>query len=208
MHGYSVNWGHKIPQITITKKPVIVHNVISSLQSISVKEMSTVNLHDVKWNVTARIKTINSFHSKKINSNRVTSSPMISAPTKLEKGQPQFFTGDEQENDHAKKSLVFGILSLASPAVTFLIMFGIVLSVGGTLAKPATYAAVIFALGCAGGLVFAMIAIINGFIAIHEINAAPDTYVGKGDALLGIIFGALVSIGMAAYLLVRFGLKK
>lgn len=134
--------------------------------------------------------------------------PIVSSPTKVEKSQPQFFTGDEQEDDHARKSLIYGILSLASPAATFLIMFGIVLSVGGTLAKPATYAAAIFVLGCAGGLVFALFAIINGFIAIQEINAAPDTYVGKGDAVLGILLAALVPIGLAAYLVIRFGLKK
>lgn len=87
-------------------------------------------------------------------------------------------------------------------------MIGIVLSIGGTLASAPTYAIVLFALGCAGGIAFAIVALINGFIAIQEINAAPDTYTGKGDAILGMILAALVPIGLIAYLVVRFGLKK
>ena len=83
-------------------------------------------------------------------------------------------------------------------------MLGIVLSVGGTLATPATYALGIFIAGCAGGLLFALFAIISGFIAIKEINAEPDTYNGTGDAVLGIILAALAPMGIAAYLLIRF----
>jgi hypothetical protein len=210
MSGYSVNWGHKAPKTTIPKEqPVIVHNVISpQLQPISTNVISTISTPAKKWRIPAQLKTIPLSQIKNIHSSHVTSTSMVSSPTKVDKGQPQFFTGDEQEDDHARKSLIYGILSLGSPAAAFLIMFGIVLSVGGTLAKPAGYAVAIFLLGCAGGLVFAITAIINGFIAIQEINAAPDTYIGKGDAVLGILLAALVPIGIVGYLVVRFGLKK
>jgi len=215
MPGYSVNWVHKTPKTIATIEPALTRNNIRpELQPIAIKGISTIPSPVEKWTIPARLKPVNSSHSKNINSNHIAANsklevpPTVSGPTKVDKGQPQFFTGDEQEDDHAKKSLVFGILSLGCPAATFLIMFGIVLSVGGTLAKPAAYAVAIFALGCAGGLAFALVAIINGFIAIQEINSAPDTYEGKGDAVLGIILAALVPIGIAAYLVIRFGLKK
>ena len=209
MPGYSVNWEHKNKKIKSTKEPVIAHNsILPQLQTIAPKELSVISTPAEKWAVPARLKPLPAFHTKDIVSNHigVTSKitiPIISSPTKVG-GQPQFFTGDEQEDDHARKSLVFGILSLASPVIGFLIMLGIVLSVGGTLATAATYAIAIFIAGCAGGLLFALFAIINGFLAIKEINAEPDTYNGTGDAVLGIILAALVPLGIAAYLLIRF----
>ena len=212
--GYSVNWGRKAPKKITAKEPVIARNtIVPQLKPIPTKGISILTTPTKKWTVPAHLKPVNTLQSKNISSNHIAANPkvpipVVSGPPKVDKGDPQFFTGDEQEDDHAKKSLVFGVLSLASPAATFLIMLGIVLSVGGTLAKPATYALAIFLLGCAGGLAFAIVAIISGFIALQEINAAPDTYVGTGDAILGMILAALIPIGIAAYLMVRFGLKK
>jgi len=207
MPGYSVNWGHKAPKTIQANESVIARNtIIPQPEPLEIKQVSTITATSKKWTALAKIKQNNAVQSKKRILNHIASNTkaLSSSPTKVEKGQPQFFTGDEQEDDHARKSLVFGILSLGSPAATFLIMFGIVISVGGTLAKPVAYAAVIFALGCAGGLVFAIVAIINGIIAIREINAEPDTYVGTGDAILGMLLAALVPIGLATYLLLRF----
>jgi hypothetical protein len=210
MPGYSVNWGHKNPKKISTKEAVTTRNsILPQLQPIAPKELSIITAPAEKWTVPNRLKPIPVFHTKSISYNHITANskvtiPIYSGPAKVDKGQPQFFTGDEQEDDHARKSLVYGILSLGLPAIGFLIMLGIVLSVGSTLANPVTYAVIIFIAGCAGGLIFALFAIINGFLAIKEINSEPDTYNGTGDAVLGMILAALVPIGIAAYLLVRF----
>ena len=209
MPGYSVNWRHKAPKTESAKEPAFDRNItVTQLQPTQSKELNTIPTPAEKWTIPAPLKSVNAHHLKNITSthiatNSTTTATVVNAPEKVDKGQPKFFTGDEQEDDHAKKSLVFGVLSLSIPAAAFLIMLGIILSVGGTLAKPATYAVVIFALGCAIGFVFAIFAIINGFIAINEINAAPDTYSGKGDAVLGIILALLVPIGLSTFLLLR-----
>jgi hypothetical protein len=212
MSGYSVDWTHKSKTTTIQKEPVTPRytNADSKIEYVVAKKISAQSIPVGKLTtVPVEQKTVPLFHAKKTTSNYTVSNFSLtlkaaSNAPKTDKGQPQFYTGDEQEDDHARKSLIYGVLSLASPAAGFLIMLGIVLSVGGTLAKPAAYAAGIFALGCAGGLIFAIFAIINGFIAISEINAAPGTYDGKGDAVLGILLAALVPIGLAAYLVLRF----
>ena len=210
MPGYSVNWGHKTPKTIVNKEPATASVVtIPVFKPIPIKELSSIPAPVEKWTVPTPLKPIPIVHSKSTTLYHIASNSKESVSTnstikKESDTQPQFYTGDEQEDDHAKKSLIFGILALGSPAATFLIMLGIVLSVGGTLAKPVAYSLVIFGLGCFGGLLFAIFAIINGFIAINEINAAPDTYSGKGDAILGIILATLVPIGIAAYILVRY----
>lgn len=210
MPGYLVEWNHKSLKTNATKEPVIVRNTASPLiEPIAAKELNIIPAPAVKWSAPARLKPVNIIHHKKIvsthiatNSNVVMTS--VSAINQVDKGQPHFYTGDEQEDDHARKSLIYGILSLGCPAAGFLILLGLVLSVGTTLATPPTYALVIFLLGCTGGLLFAIFAIINGFLAINEINAQPDTYSGTGEAITGMLLAALVPIGIAAYLLIRF----
>lgn len=203
--GYSVNWKHSAPKTIAAKEPVIASNTI---EPIAIKELNTIATPAVKWTLPG-VKQVTVSHTKNIATNHIASVSkepvIISSPPKQEiKGQPQFFTGDEQEDDYARKSLVDGLLSLGMPAIAFLIMFGIVLSIGGTLATAPVYAIGIMVLGCALGLVFGVSAIINGFHAIKEINAQPDTYTGKGEAITGMALSLILPLAIVAYFLIRF----
>lgn len=204
--GYSVNWKHKASKTAIQPPSPIDRTIISAqIQSIPAKELSDITAPTEKWKSPAKLKPINSYHRKNVTSIHIASgSPVISSVNKVDKGQPHFYTGDEQEDDYARISLIYGILSLCSPAAGFLIMLGIVLSTGLTLAIAPLYSIYIFGAFCALGIAFSVLAILNGFHGINEINSTPDTYDGTGDAVLGILLACLLPIGLAAYLLIRF----
>jgi len=221
MPGYSVEWRHKTPNpiaIVPTREPVMFAN-----NSVSTKQQSETALPEpiivtgsknkptpsMKWASAGQTKQTYTLHNKpttyiSISSNTKAAITTNTAIQQGDKNKPVFFTGDEQEDDYARKSLTDGILALGFPAATFLVMFAIALSVGETLASAPAYAVAIFILGCVAGLFFAVLAFINGFRAINEINGDPDTYSGKGDAILGMILGALAPIGIAVYLLIRY----
>ena len=204
MPGYSVEWKHKAPATVLNKESVLKHHVI---EPIVTKGLRTLPTPAVKWTSPA-LKAVNQYHSKNVMLTHIASGAKKPAVTTAiisqnPKGQPHFYTGDEQEDDHARKSLVYGILSLGSPATGFLIMLGIVLSVGSTLANPAGYALAIFIVSCAGGLTFAVLALISGFLAINEINADPDTYSGKGEAITGMVLAIVALLGFVGYIVVR-----
>jgi hypothetical protein len=217
MSGYSIEWRHKAPKTTVESPSpsantiASIHNtVILPSEPMDATELNKKTTSLIKWRL-SNAKPTKAFYSNKkgetyaisSSSRKMTTAP-IAAIQQDDKKKPVFFTGDEQEDDYARKSLVCGILSLAIPAIGFLILWGIMLSIGGTLAYPVTYAVVIFAVGCGIGLVFAVLAFINGFTAINEINANPDMYIGKGDAILGMILAALAAITLAAFLLIRY----
>lgn len=206
--GYSVNWKHKAPKTVMNKEPVIVQNTIKpSLTTLDRKQPSAITIPAEKLMTPARVIPVELLHSKHTLSNHTISAskdPITNATTITQGDKPRFFTGDEQEDDHASKALTDGILSLGSPAAGFLILVGIVLSIGTTIGAAPGYAFGIFGAFCALGLFFAVMAIIQGFTAINEINASPDTYSGKGDAVLGIILAVLLPLGgLAAYLIFK-----
>lgn len=218
MPGYSIEWKHKAP------KPIVANESVSSInktpsipRNISPIAAQTIHTKEIDKKVALTLPDNSAIFSnsgiKELSVNPRTYSSKKSSSTgaseidttlqKISKQHPHFFTGDEEEDEYAHKSLVDGILALASPAAAFLIMLGIALSVGETIATAPAYAVIIFALGCAAGLVFALFAFINGFIGINEINAQPDTYTGTGDAVLGMILAALEPLGIIAYFLIR-----
>ena len=57
---------------------------------------------------------------------------------------------------------------------------------------------------CCYGLPFNGIAVITGFIAISQIDKAPDTMTGKGMAIAGIVLG-VVSIVLLVLQIIFFG---
>lgn len=217
MPGYSVEWGHKTPKSTIAKtnqptvKPIVKGTQTVSIPSttIAVKKVNSQATSTVKWKLPAAAETSVSLHPQKSELNHIASNSqksITSTNTVKESvnGKPVFYTGDEEQDDNARKSMVYGILSLGIPAITFLIMLGIALSVGDTLAEAPAYALTIFAIGCLGGIIFGVFAIIDGFIAISEIHAQPDTFSGTGQAVTGIILGAMGAIAAAVYLAIKY----
>jgi len=219
MSGYSVEWNHKANKplakkesvALAAKTPVIARtpSPIASVQTINKKETDKKITHALSDN----IPVLSNSGIKGLRANTVAYFPKKSASTgayeidttlqKIAKQHPHFFTGDEEEDEYAHKSLVEGILALAAPAAGFLILLGIALSVGETIATAPEYAVVIFALSCIGGLVFAIFAFVNGFRGLNEISAQPDTYTGAGDAVLGMILAALEPLGIIIYFLIR-----
>jgi|GEM_PF-2615982 len=216
MSGYSVEWKHKAPKPTAKKEyiastsktPVITYTPPPTVARIVIqKETDKKAAYSLQYNLPVItnsskkdlvIYTLASYPEKP-----VFATNEIDTTIQKTAKHPHFFTGDEEEDEYAHKSLVDGILALASPAATFLIMLGIAFSVGETIATGPTYAIAIFALGCAAGLVFAIFAFINGFQGLNEISAQPDTYTGAGDAVLGMILAALEPLGIIAYFLIR-----
>ena len=220
MSGYSIEWRHRAPKTIIKRVPDIapangitsIHNTPTlTSEPTPAKGLSKKTTPIVKWRLSSHSKSTTGVHPNNSTSTYSISSSSskmsttsVSVILQDDKKKPVFFTGDEQEDDHARKSLVYGILSLAIPAAAFLIMWGIMLSIGGTLAYPLAYTVVIFSVGCAFGLVFAVLAFIQGIAAINEINADPDTYTGKTEAIWGMILAALAPITLAAFLLIRY----
>jgi hypothetical protein len=219
MSGYSIEWKQKAPKPNTTKESVAsvgkipatapTLSAITAGQTIYTKETNK----KVALAIADNLPAISNSAIKGLHTNSATYSPkqfnsrgayeIDTTLQKMSKQHPHFYTGDEEEDEYAHKSLVDGILALASPAAAFLIMLGIALSVGETIATAPAYAVVIFALGCVVGLMFAVFAFINGFQGLNEINAQPDTYTGAGDAVLGMILAALEPLGIIAYFLIR-----
>jgi hypothetical protein len=206
MPGYSINWIHKVPTTILHKQSNVSGQTY--LRHLNTNELSPIPLSEDKEEQHTFKKFFNPFPHKNNNSTYISTNNKVplSNSTNLNndsKDKPHFFTGDEEESDHARKSLKYGLFSLGFPVLGFLILFVIVISTGGVLANPLTYAILLFLAGCVTGLVFAVLAVINGFMAINEINAAPDTYTGKGNAILGIILAAVFALSIIGYFVIR-----
>jgi hypothetical protein len=209
MPGYSVEWGHKAPKTIVRKEPALVHNTISHSQPVAAKGPNNVSGNSSCKEVAVMpLKHASAFHPKNISSNSIESSTkkiMSLAPNVAQSDTThlQFFTGDEQLDDHARKSLIYGLFAWGFAILGYLVLFVIVVSTGASLASPVTYAIVIFLIGCAIGIVFAVLALIQGITALNEINSQSDLYYGKGDAFGGMA----LAIALPALLLVYFLLK-
>lgn len=212
--GYSIEWRHKAPkpvpviaQKETIKQPAFKLPAVVLQSAPETREHTAITFPSFKKYIASVFtEQPGTIHHMISTCNRIA----ISSKTKITpidttlKKKPVFYTGDEQEDDYARKSLIDGILSLAIPAATFLIMFAIALSLGETLANAAGYAVVIFIIGCIIGLFFSVLAFINGFLGINEIDANSDIYTGRGEAVLGMILGGLAVLGAIAYLAIRF----
>ncbi len=210
MSGYSLDWGHKTPKTFANKipdatRPVIAHNQLVKLPTNKVNQIPE---NDEKWTAPANINTLKTHVVGKETSNQslpITKEPVSFAHTvmPIDTNNPHFFTGDEQGDDHARHSLTFGILSLAIPALAYIILFVIAISSGGTFTNPLTYAIIIFLLSLLAGLTFSVLAYIQGLMAIKEINSNPDIYEGKGQAVWGIILASILPVLIATYFIIR-----
>lgn len=214
MPGYSIEWNHKASKPTVAKEsfaPVSKIPLIACAK-VPLTRMQTIPTKDINTKVIpAQSGDVALLNTSELKGPDIAYHPPKSAyalndiDTTFKKApkHPHFYTGDEEEDEYAHKSLVDGILALAIPAAGFLIMLGIVFSVGETIATAPAYAVIIFAISCIVGLVFAIFAFIHGFQGLNEINAQPDTYTGAGDAVLGMILAALEPLGILAYFLLR-----
>jgi hypothetical protein len=209
MPGYSVDWRSKAPK-TIAKKEsaekrnLSVHNAtepVIAKESGGISPASTEdeNLKPIK---PLRLSKDNNFTSYHISSyTKETTAIPNAAPG--DTNRALFFTGEEQLNEQARRSLLYGGLAWGFTALGYLTLVVIVFSTGGALGNPITYAIILFLVGCAVGLFFAVFAAIRGFQGFHEVNAQPDLYYGKTNAVFGIILAFLLSAAMISYFAVK-----
>jgi hypothetical protein len=207
MPGYSVNWTHKTPNTLVQKTPCISGNITGRNTPEKIVPKGLLFINSPVENP-EQLKHLNNFQYKNIAGNKA---PAFATEPKSftlslkppAKDSTHFFTGDEQEDDNARKSLIFGLLSIGFPIFGYLILFVIVISTGTLLANPVTYAIYIFLASCVTGMVFAILGLIKGFTALSEIYSSPDLYTGKGKATIGIILSAVLILSIAAYFLIH-----
>ncbi len=209
MPGYALNWAHKTPRTYINKTPVLSkqQTIYTQQDKISAKESPKLpNISD-KFAVPSKTNSLNALQIKKpsLPSVSVTNEPLLYTPTVLpgDTNNLHFFTGDEQGDDHARYSLTFGILSIAIPALMYMILFVIAISSGGSFTTSLTIAIILFLLGILAGLFFSVMAYIQGNKAIKEINADPDIYEGKGKAIWGMILASILPVLLVVYLIIK-----
>jgi hypothetical protein len=208
--GYALNWAHKTPGTLVNKTPVLSKPQITCNQAgkIATKELHKLPNVSDKLRVSSKTNSLNTLHINKkpsIPNVSVANEPFLYTHTVLpgDTNNPHFFTGDEQGDDHARYSLTFGILSIAIPALTYMILFVIAISSGGSFTTSLTIAIILFLLGILAGLFFSVMAYIQGNKAIKEINAYPDIYEGKGKAIWGMVLASILPILLVVYLIIK-----
>lgn len=115
--GYSIEWKHKTPAVIVNKEATVANNGTSSqIERIPVKQIGSTITSPAEKLTAPKLKTYNPIHPKNITSSRVASNakaPISNAVTinQGDKDKPRFYTGDEQEDDHASKAyyLVFSL---------------------------------------------------------------------------------------------------
>ena len=208
--GYSLNWGHKAPKTVATKEAIPANHNISPIQP---QKITTKELHkppspkssftsEVKTNFSTTFRAANKIANHLI---PLSKEPISFAHTVMpsDTANPKFFTGDEQEDDHSRRSLTYGILSAAIPAFTYIVLYVIALSSGGAFTTSLTIAVGVFLIGVLIGLLFSVLTYIQGIKAIKEINESPDIYTGKGEAIWGMVLASILPILMIVYLIIK-----
>lgn len=210
MPGYTMDWSHKAPKTSIVKERVTSQNVISTNQTKKIAPKEINKLPAISNNAAKpeREKLINLPNPDTKTLTRIISSvqePLLFNHTILpdDSTKTEFFTGDEQENDHARRTITYAILSSAIPAITYIILYIIAVSSGGTFTVSLNYAIVLFLVGILFGLIFSVISYFQGFKAIREIKENPDLYTGKGESVWGMILASLLPVLMIIYFIIK-----
>jgi len=187
MSGYTVIWKPKAPK-AILPKEVKTSNDLSSIEKSGSmhSHFSGSLLQRVQLNLANTFSTKTIFSTNKISA----SVALISITPKLYQ-EPQVNKIAIHSEDskkvcpEAKKSLIDGILSIVLPAIIMLLAFA--LGFGSSGFEILGYLIIGAILGGIIYLIFAILAIVNGQIALNKIGKEPEKYKGTGKATAGIV---------------------
>ena len=201
MAGYSVNWKHQAPKTIFQREPTIASTINSSASvksmtlkksyfepvSIANSQVPYTDFSCPKHKVSNPIVLLNSKEDPRIKHKHKKTEmlPYVAPP-----GDNYF----RMVYDQSRKSLLAGVLSVT--ITLFSLTLGVLLivlkstSVGfwatSDLAGPIMF------VGYVSGGIRGIVAVVLGIMALPKINSEQGKYMGKKNAITGIVFASIL----------------